>query len=500
MPHENKSSAAQPSEFKTTEKHENTHGLHWAMAAVFIVGDMAGGGMIAMPNAVVNAGLIPGVIMISLCAACSGYTGLQLASNWTMMQRRWPKYRDNCRKPYGEMAYRANGPRMRSFIAFMICLTQFGFATVLILLAAKNMAILLHFFFTIKINYCWLILIVGLIVWPATMLKSPMHFWQVAVFSALSSSVAVCLLLIGFVHDAPVCGQDVPERDFNLQNFFMAYGTMVFAFGGHAVFPTIQHDMKKPRLFSRSVLVAYVFIVLYYMIIAVGGNLIYGATVGDAIIPSVQLQWVQQAVNLMIALHVITTIVIVFSPMTQQIEDLLRIPHHFGWQRFLVRSLLFWTIIFVALSLPNFGPLLDLIGASNMSIMTMIMPSIFFLFLNASEIKREKLLKAGKITDGEHEARATISDLFTYLPRRTLIINGLSLSFGILGGLVSTIFSIVKMGGADVSPPCYIQYVRQGGLPFVAPLAGTVNCCGTFRNITVSSIDPVGFCAAYTAP
>ncbi|KIH51515.1 hypothetical protein ANCDUO_18400 [Ancylostoma duodenale] len=162
---------------KTTEKHENTHGLHWAMAAVFIVGDMAGGGMIAMPNAVVNAGLIPGVIMISLCAACSGYTGLQLASNWTMMQKRWPKYRDNCRKPYGEMAYRANGPRMRSFIAFMICLTQFGFATVLILLAAKNMAILLHFFFNIKINYCWLILIVGFVVWPATMLKSPMHFW-----------------------------------------------------------------------------------------------------------------------------------------------------------------------------------------------------------------------------------------------------------------------------------------------------------------------------------
>ncbi|KHJ94401.1 transmembrane amino acid transporter protein [Oesophagostomum dentatum] len=203
------------------------------MAAVFIVGDMAGGGMIALPNAVVSAGLIPGIIMISLCAACSGYTGLQLASNWTMMQK-------------------------RSFIAVMICLTQFGFATVLTLLAAKNMAILLHFFFSIKVNFCWLILIVGLIVWPATMLKSPMHFWQVAIFSALSSSIAVCLLHVGFVHDAPICAQDVPEREFNLQNFFMAYGTIVFAFGGHAVFPTIQHDMRKPRLFARSVWVAYI--------------------------------------------------------------------------------------------------------------------------------------------------------------------------------------------------------------------------------------------------
>ncbi|KHJ86349.1 hypothetical protein OESDEN_13905 [Oesophagostomum dentatum] len=352
---------------------------------------------------------------------------------------------------------------MRSFIAVMICLTQFGFATVLTLLAAKNMAILLHFFFSIKINFCWLILIVGLIVWPATMLKSPMHFWQVAIFSALSSSLAVCLLLVGFVHDAPVCAQDVPERDFNLQNFFMAYGTIVFAFGGHAVFPTIQHDMRKPRLFARSVWVAYILIIFYYMSIAIGSYLVYGASVGDAIIPSVQLQWVQQTVNMMIALHVITTIIIVFSPMTQQIEHLLRIPHEFGWQRFLVRSVLFWTLIFVALSVPNFGPLLDLIGASTMSVMTLIMPSIFYLFLNASKNKRKAMLEEGTLAKEEADnVTATFADLFVYLPRRTLIINGMSLAFGITGGLVATIFSLMKMIGADVSPPCYIQYIRQG--------------------------------------
>ncbi|KAK6051580.1 transmembrane amino acid transporter protein [Cooperia oncophora] len=273
----------------------------------------------------------------------------------------------------------------RSFIAVMVCLTQFGFATVLILLAGKNTAILLHFFFSIKvpfnfcgfllffsscsgkgqfqINFCWLIVIVGLIVWPVTMLRSPMHFWQVAVFSALSSSLAVCLLVIGFIHDAPVCAQNTSYPAFDLRNFFMAYGTMVFAFGGHAVFPTIQNDMKKPRLFSRSVWVAYVLIVIYYVTVSVMGYSIYGASVGEAIIPSVQLQWVQQTVNLMIALHVITTIVIVFSPLTQQVEEILRIPHHFGWQRFLVRSILFWTVIFVAVSLPNFGPLLDLVSS-----------------------------------------------------------------------------------------------------------------------------------------
>uniref|UniRef100_A0A7I4YRL9 Aa_trans domain-containing protein n=1 Tax=Haemonchus contortus TaxID=6289 RepID=A0A7I4YRL9_HAECO len=429
--------------------------------------------MIALPNALVNAGLIPGLILITLCALCSGYTGLQLSYNWTMLQK-------------------------RSFIAVMICLTQFGFATVLILLAAKNTAILLHFFFSIKINFCWLIVIVGLIVWPATMLRSPMHFWQVAVFSALSSSIAVCLLVIGFVHDAPVCGQDTSYRAFDLRNFFMAYGTMVFAFGGHAVFPTIQNDMRKPHLFTRSVWVAYVLIVTYYVVISVMGYSIYGASVGDAIIPSVQLQWVQQTVNLMIALHVITTIVIVFSPLTQQVEEILRIPHHFGWQRFLVRSVLFWTVIFVALSLPNFGPLLDLIGASTMSVMTMIMPSIFYLFLCASNNKRKTLIKEGnRPADAPDNEGATFKDILNYVPRRVLVVNIFSLAFGIIGGLAATGFSIVALSSTDVAAPCYVQYIRQGGLPFVASRDGTVNCCGTFQNITVSGNSPTGYCSAF---
>jgi hypothetical protein len=36
-------------------RHQNVHGLGWIVAGLFIVGDMAGGGLIAMPTAMVNA-------------------------------------------------------------------------------------------------------------------------------------------------------------------------------------------------------------------------------------------------------------------------------------------------------------------------------------------------------------------------------------------------------------------------------------------------------------
>jgi hypothetical protein len=43
----------------------------------------------------------------------SGYTGIQLGDNWTMMQERWPEYRVTCRKPYAEMGFRAIGPKFK---------------------------------------------------------------------------------------------------------------------------------------------------------------------------------------------------------------------------------------------------------------------------------------------------------------------------------------------------------------------------------------------------
>ncbi|VDM72165.1 unnamed protein product, partial [Strongylus vulgaris] len=91
------------------ENHRNSKGMSWPMAAIFIVGDMMGGGMIALPIALVNAGLLPGILTIILAAIFTGYTGVQLGDNWTMMQKRWPEYKSYCRRPYPEMAYRAMG-------------------------------------------------------------------------------------------------------------------------------------------------------------------------------------------------------------------------------------------------------------------------------------------------------------------------------------------------------------------------------------------------------
>ena len=108
-------------------KFRNMKGMGWIVTCLFIVGETAGGGLIAMPTAMISAGmshycfvpfkainclgLIGGVAVILLGALMCAYTGNLLSENWTILQQRWPEYRTHCRKPYPAMGLRALGPR-----------------------------------------------------------------------------------------------------------------------------------------------------------------------------------------------------------------------------------------------------------------------------------------------------------------------------------------------------------------------------------------------------
>ncbi|KAK5973016.1 hypothetical protein GCK32_020926 [Trichostrongylus colubriformis] len=96
--------------------------------------------------------------------------------------------------------------------------------------------------------------------------------------------------------------------------------------------------------------------------VAILGYLTYHDAVRDSILPSIQTVWIQQTCNVLITLHCILTLTITLNPLNQDLEDLFKCPHHFGWQRILLRTATMVAVVFVGESIPNFGPLLDLIG------------------------------------------------------------------------------------------------------------------------------------------
>ncbi len=73
----------------------------------------------------------------------------------------------------------------------------------------------------------------------------------------LTTTIEVIIICVGALIDAPTCAPIADYPHLKFERFSLAFGAFMFAYGGHGAFPTIQHDMRKPYQFSRSVYLSY---------------------------------------------------------------------------------------------------------------------------------------------------------------------------------------------------------------------------------------------------
>ena len=106
-----------------------------------------------------------------------------------------------------------------------------------------------------------------------------------------------------------------------------------------------------------------------------------GDQVTDNIVKAMSHGWQRVVVEIMLLLHLITTFPIITNPPAQAFEKLLQIPPHFNWKRCVFRSLSVLSLLFIAESVPSFGAILDLVGASTVTLLTFVFPPYFYIKL-----------------------------------------------------------------------------------------------------------------------
>ncbi|KAH7724128.1 Protein Y32F6A.4 [Aphelenchoides avenae] len=456
-------------------------GMHWFVAGLFVVGDMAGAGIVALPTALVQTQFYPGLIVMAIMTICATSSAVLLGRCWSILLKWWPEYRTHCRKPYAEIGLRAAGTTLRNIVSLCINVTQFGASVVLLLLASKNIRDFIDAQFEVYVSVCLVVVVVAIALLPLTFLKSPEDFWWVVMAGMASTAVAVVLLTIGAARDYGGCAPQRAMPGFHATNYFLAFGTVLFTYGGHSAFPTIQHDMRKPHEFTKSAILAFTVITIFYAPVAISGSFAYGNSLRHSMINSVQTSWIQQATNLMITAHCLLTIILIANPLNQEMEELFDTPHHFGWKRVAVRTGVMVAIVFVAESVPTFGPLLDLMGGSTVTLTSLIFPVIFYIYLRAGETRREE--KGGDPFD---LSPPTFSEMVQNTSRWTLIGCGFVIVFGLLGGGAASYAAVRELSSQQFEIPCYVRpFLSDGNAKNTASLS--TNCCGTSQNITTFS-------------
>lgn len=225
---------------------------------MFIVGEMAGSGILALPAAVAGMGW-GGLIVIVFCCLASGYAAVYLARCWLIVEERWPEYKKQVRDPFSVIGLKAIGPKTRAFVTFNVIAQLFGVAVVFLLLCSELIESVLKD--RVHISLCDWIIVLGLILCPLMWLGSPQDISFVA-FAAMSCTAISCVLIIIIfgqeVHEGVAPTKSTTYGDIGFGSVFLSLGTILFAFGGAATFPTFQNDMKDKRQFPGAVALGFV--------------------------------------------------------------------------------------------------------------------------------------------------------------------------------------------------------------------------------------------------
>lgn len=107
----------------------------------------------------------------------------------------------------------------------------------------------------------------------------------------------------------------------------------------------------------------------------------YGGLAESNIVQSISDGWIRITVEVMLLLHLVSAFPIILNPPAQFFEHIMNIPSDFNAKRCLFRTASVFFLLFIAETVPSFGSILDLVGASTVTMLTFVCPPYFYMRL-----------------------------------------------------------------------------------------------------------------------
>ncbi|CAG8563523.1 15214_t:CDS:2 [Racocetra persica] len=251
-----------------------THATASSSKAVFLLlKSFVGTGVMFLPKAFYNGGMLFSTIVLIAIAAISLCTFLLLVETRTYV-------------PYsfGDIGGALYGRWMRLAVLFSITLSQIGFVCAYMIFVAENLSSVTRYFVDIKeMDISWFIMGQLFVFAPLAMIRRISRLSFTALIADAFIMFGLLYLYYYDIYRLSTIG--VGEiKSFNSADFAMFIGTAVFTFEGIGLIIPITESMKEPEKFPKVLTGVMIFITIIFTSIGVLSYAAFGKEVQTVVI------------------------------------------------------------------------------------------------------------------------------------------------------------------------------------------------------------------------
>ncbi|XP_065218092.1 proton-coupled amino acid transporter-like protein pathetic [Planococcus citri] len=365
-------------------------------ALLHIVKGSLGAGLLAMPFAFKNAGLIMGTIGLVITGIIVTHTTAMLINCsqglCEIFNRGSMSYADTAEYAFlhgfkGRVKHHA--PKARMMANFFLFITYYGVNICYVLLIAETAQQVLEKHTGFRFDIRWYTFASLFIIYPVSIIR-----WMkfLVPFSAAANSLLCIGLFMVFweiFRKIPPIDSVPSSKPLEFLPIFIA--TAFLSLEGVGTIMPVENEMKNPKhLTNRPGLMYYgmVVVVLANTVVGFFGYLRYGDASEAVISLNLPDDWLSEAVKLSIALSILFTFGLQLTVSVKVVWDGVSKPTDSddSWFYYVVRSLLIFGCVGIATALPSLKGVIGLIGSVGFSMLGIFCPALIELtYLSTSQ-------------------------------------------------------------------------------------------------------------------
>eukprot|EP01104_Vermistella_antarctica_P008295 TRINITY_DN2070_c0_g3_i2.p1 TRINITY_DN2070_c0_g3~~TRINITY_DN2070_c0_g3_i2.p1 ORF type:complete len:512 (+),score=118.28 TRINITY_DN2070_c0_g3_i2:171-1706(+) len=359
--------------------------------AVNVIKSFIGAGVLSLPAAFAEGGLLASSIVMVCLAICSGYSMFTLVRcKHRIIDRHNIKVQS-----FSDVARYAYGGRMSRIVDTLLVTTQYGFCCAYVIFLAKTTR-------DIPLAPDWPWRFYAVLWSPILIGLSWIRSLKSLSFSSVVANITITIGMTTIVFGAffVITGNMHFDTEPNIewfvipQSLIVVFNVGIYSFEGIGMILPLETAMKEPRKFSTMFGCCMIMITTAFVVFGCSGYIAWGDETSDIVTSNLDdfagdsVAWnvIGNTVKLLLIIAIMLTYPLMLSVVTGICE-----MAFFNWSRVSIDNMVFkqnciraalvaGTII-VAISMPGFSQMVELIGALGSCPLQFIFPALFYLKL-----------------------------------------------------------------------------------------------------------------------